>query len=124
METALNATFEVLSFGAIIVLVFAGKAVEGGKCRMLRGGQHDQHGGPRTVGVAFSSTEDAFAILPQDLEIAICTCTGPRGWTHLRNPPLGRWPLLPEKVLPEGVWKSLEQSSTHATAWSIIHINY
>ena len=35
----------------VLQSVFVSKAIEGGRCRMLRGGQHDQHGGPMTVGV-------------------------------------------------------------------------
>jgi hypothetical protein len=38
---------------------------------MLRGGQHGQHGGPMTADVALASTEDAFAVLPQDLTAAV-----------------------------------------------------
>jgi hypothetical protein len=60
---------------------------------MLRGGKHDQHGGRITVGVALSSAEDAFTILPQDLEATISTSAEPRGWIHLRDPPSGRWPI-------------------------------
>jgi hypothetical protein len=65
---------------------------------MLRGGQHGQHGGPITVGVALSSAEDAFAVLPQDLEFTNSTSAEPRGWIHLRDPPSGgrHWA---EKVL-------------------------
>ncbi len=45
---------------------------------MLRGGQHGQHGGAMTVGVAFSSAEDAFAVLPQDLEPTLSIRAEPR----------------------------------------------
>jgi hypothetical protein len=38
---------------------------------MLRGGQHGQHGSTIAVGLAVSSAEDALAVLPQDLEVAI-----------------------------------------------------
>jgi hypothetical protein len=61
---------------------------------MLRGGKHGQHGGTMTVGVAFSSTEDAFAVLPQDPEAANSISAQPRGWIHLPDPPSGRWPPL------------------------------
>ena len=47
------------------------KAIEGSTCGMLHGGQHDQHGSIIAVGVAVSSAEDALAVLPQDLEVAI-----------------------------------------------------
>jgi hypothetical protein len=49
---------------------------------MLRGGKHDQHGGRITVGVALSPAEDAFAVLPQDLETAIPANVDPRGSAH------------------------------------------
>jgi hypothetical protein len=54
---------------------------------MFRGGQHGQHGGPITVGVALTSAEDAFAVLPQNLEPTISISAEPRGWIHLRDPP-------------------------------------
>src|SRR5216683_3025531 len=82
-------------------------AIESGRCRMLRGGQHGQHGGPITVDVALASAEDAFAVLPQDLEAANSTSAGPRGWIHLRNPPSGRWPPLAEKA--QGGQRSLNR---------------
>jgi hypothetical protein len=44
---------------------------------MLRGGWHGQHGGPMTVDVALSSAEHTFAVLPQDLEVAISFSTEP-----------------------------------------------
>jgi hypothetical protein len=53
---------------------------------MFRCGQHGQHRGPITVDVALSSAEDAFAVLPQDLEAAIAISAEPRGWAHLRDP--------------------------------------
>ena len=34
----------------VLQSVFVSKTIEGGGCRMLRGGQHGQHGGPTTVG--------------------------------------------------------------------------
>jgi hypothetical protein len=40
---------------------------------MLRGWQHNQHGGPMTVVAALSSAEDAFAVRPQNLETTIFT---------------------------------------------------
>jgi len=51
-----------------------------------------------TVGMALSSAEDAFAVLPQDLEATDSTSAEPRGWIHLRDPPSGRWPPLAEKA--------------------------
>jgi hypothetical protein len=46
---------------------------------MLRSGHHGQHGGPITVGVPLSSAEDAFALLPQNLETSLSTGAEPRG---------------------------------------------
>src|ERR1700730_16532899 len=37
------------------------------------------------VGVTFSSTEDALAVLPQYLEAANSTSAGPGGWIHMRT---------------------------------------
>jgi hypothetical protein len=44
---------------------------------MLRGGEHDQYGSPIKVSVALFSAEDAFAVLPQDLEATIFTSPEP-----------------------------------------------
>jgi hypothetical protein len=63
----------------VLQAVFASKAIEGGRCRMLRGGQHDQDGGPMTADVALSPAEDAFAVLPQDLKATISTSAEPSG---------------------------------------------
>ena len=52
----------------VLQAVFARKAIEGGRRRMLCDGHHDQDGDPITVGVALSPAEDAFAVLPQHLE--------------------------------------------------------
>jgi hypothetical protein len=83
----------------VLQSVFASEAIEGGRCRMLRGGQHSEHSGLIAVGLVFPSTdvvvpstEDAFAVLPQDLEAAISTSPEPRRWVHLRYPPPDRWP--------------------------------
>jgi hypothetical protein len=38
---------------------------------MLSGGKHGQHGHTIGVDVALPSAEDALAVLPQDLEMAI-----------------------------------------------------
>ena len=49
--------------------IFVGEALEDGRGRALRGGQHHQHGAEAAVAVrAPTSAEDEFAILPQDLE--------------------------------------------------------
>ena len=58
---------------------------------MLRGGQHDQHGAAVAVGAQMpSSAEDAFAVLPQDLEAVISLSADPEGWIHDQalGPPL------------------------------------
>jgi len=71
----------------VLQVVFASKAIEGGRCRMFRGGQHGQHGGPITIDVA--SAEDAFVVLPQDLESIASIGAEPRQWIHLPDPPSG-----------------------------------
>jgi hypothetical protein len=43
---------------------------------MLPSGKHGQHGGAITVfGVASAFAEEVFAVLPQDLEVAIPICS-------------------------------------------------
>jgi hypothetical protein len=74
--------------------MFVNKAIEGGTCRMFRGRQHGQDGGPLTVGIALSPAEDAFVVLPQDLEATNSTSAERRGWIHLPDPPSGQWPPL------------------------------
>ena len=91
---------------------------------MLRGWQHNQHGGPMTVVASLSSTEDAFAVRPQDLETTISNGADPRGWTHLPDPQQGSRPPLgwAEKVLSQG-WpekvrrRSLALSRLHDDAY-------
>ena len=78
----------------VLQAVFASKASENGRRRMLRGWQHSQHGGPMTAVMSLSSAEDAFAVRPQDLETTIFTSADPRGWNHVPDPPIGRWPPL------------------------------
>jgi hypothetical protein len=47
---------------------------------VLRGGQHGQHGAAVAVGVqAPSPAEDAFAVLPQDLEAVLSASAEPKG---------------------------------------------
>ena len=51
--------------------IFVGEAIEASRRRALRGGQHGQHRAAAAVAVrAPSPAEHAFAILPQDLEVA------------------------------------------------------
>ena len=66
--------------------IFVGEAIEGSRQRALRGGQHGQHGAAAAVAVrAPSSAEDAFAVLPQHLEIAHPISVELKGWVHLPN---------------------------------------
>jgi hypothetical protein len=54
--------------------VFVSETIEGSRCWIFNGGEHGQHTGEITVGVTLRSTEDAFAVLPQDMKIAIRIC--------------------------------------------------
>src|SRR5579863_5649024 len=87
---------------------------------MIRGWQHNQHGGPMTVVASLSSAEDAFAVRPQDPETTVSTSADPRGGTHLPDPQLGWWPPLgwTEKVLSQG-WP--EKVRTRSLALSRLH---
>jgi hypothetical protein len=62
----------------VLQFVFTSKAIKGGRGRLLRRGQYSQHGGPLTVGLALSPAEDAFAVLPQDLEPTITISAKPK----------------------------------------------
>ena len=65
----------------VLQSIFVREAIEGGRCRMFPGRKHGQHGGAITVvGVASASAEDAFAVLPQDLEVAVPICTEQTRW--------------------------------------------
>jgi hypothetical protein len=68
---------------------------------MLRGRQHNQRGDRITVDVALSPTEDAFAILPQNLQVTISTSAGP-GWIHVEESAVRSWPLGLRRLFPEG----------------------
>jgi hypothetical protein len=51
---------------------------------MFPSGKHGQHGGAITVvGVASASAEDTFAVLPQDLEVAVPICAEQTRWIQL-----------------------------------------
>ena len=68
----------------VLQAVFVSQAIQGRRCRMLRGGQHGQHGVPVAVGArAPCPAEHAVAVLPQDLEVAISVCAEPRRCIHL-----------------------------------------
>jgi hypothetical protein len=57
-----------------------GEAIEAGGRRVLRDGKDGQHSGPIAVGAqARSSAEDAFAVLPQDMEAVIYLSAEPTG---------------------------------------------
>jgi len=73
---------------------FARQPFEGGRCRMLRGGQHSQHGAALAVGAQTPSpAEDAFAVLPQAWKPSSPPAPNQDGFI-MRNPPSGRWPPL------------------------------
>ena len=56
----------------ILQSVFVGKALEDVGRRLLRSGQHGQHGAAAAVGLsAPPPAEDALAVLPQDLETVL-----------------------------------------------------
>jgi hypothetical protein len=90
----------------VLQFVFARQAIEGGRCRMLRSWQHGEHGGAITIGVALASAEDAFAVLPQDLEAANSTNAQPRGWIHVRNSAV-------RSVAAKGDHRKLEHKAYH-----------
>jgi hypothetical protein len=51
---------------------------------MFPSGKHGQHGGAITVvGVANVSAENTFAVLPQDLQVAVPICAEPTRWIQL-----------------------------------------
>jgi hypothetical protein len=97
----------------VLQSVFTGKAIEGGRCRMLRGGQHNQRGDRITVDVALSPTEDAFAILPQNLQVTISTSAGP-GWIHVEESAVRSWPPRAAKAIPGG--RRNPKPTTHEAA--------
>src|SRR5882672_9468626 len=53
--------------------IFVSKTIQDGRRGMLCSRQHGQHGAV-SVGVATDPAEDAFAVLPQDLEVGIPIC--------------------------------------------------
>ena len=67
----------------VLQAVFVSQVIEGGRCRMLGGGQHGQHGDPLTVNVLHASAEDTVAVLPQDLEAAVSVSAEPRRLVQL-----------------------------------------
>ena len=70
--------------------IFVGKAIEAGRRRALRGGQHGQHGAAAAVVVrAPPAAEDAFAILPQDLTAVIRIGAFQRMQHHLSHSGVG-----------------------------------
>ena len=68
--------------------VFVGKAIESGRCWLLRGGEHDQHVLAARLGaLAPSSAEDESAILRQDLEVVIPISAKRSGRVHSQPRP-------------------------------------
>jgi hypothetical protein len=60
-----------------------GETIERGRCRMFNSGQYGQYTGEITVAAMLSSAEDAFAVLPQDLEGVISICAEQTGKIQL-----------------------------------------
>jgi hypothetical protein len=58
----------------VLQFVFVSETIEGNWCWIFKGGQHGQHTAEISVGVTLCSAEDAFAVLPQDMKIAIRIC--------------------------------------------------
>src|SRR6476646_1206908 len=54
----------------LLQFIFVSETIEGGRCGMLRSGQHGQHES-RVVAMTMSSAEDALTVLPDHLEAAI-----------------------------------------------------
>ncbi len=66
--------------------IFVGETIEGGWRRALRGKQHSQRCAAAAVAAyAPPAAEDAFAILPQDLEVALPISVELKGMGHLPN---------------------------------------
>ena len=71
--------------------IFVSEAIERGRRRALRGGQHRQHRAAAARAVrAPSAAEDAFAVLPQDLEISNPISFELKGWVQLPDLALRR----------------------------------
>jgi hypothetical protein len=50
---------------------------------MFNGGQHRQYTGEVTVTATLSSTEEAFTILPEDMEVVTPMCVEESKWIQL-----------------------------------------
>jgi hypothetical protein len=88
---------------------------------MFASGKHGQHGGAITVvGVASASAEDAFAVLPQDLEVAVPICTEQTRWIQrlasaIAPASLGEGPATFYR--PAGRTSLSRKSATYNAAW-------
>ena len=72
----------------VLQSIFVREASKGRRCRMLRGGKHSQHIGPVAIGILAPRTaENAVAVFPQDLEVAIPVCAEPRRCAQLPHSP-------------------------------------
>src|SRR5882757_4821994 len=67
----------------VLQSIFMSETIEGGRCRMFHRRQHGQYTGQISIGVTPSSVDDAFAVLPQDLEVAIPICAEKSGGIQL-----------------------------------------
>ena len=65
---------------------------------MLRDGKHGQHDVPAAIGILAPRTaEDAVAVLPQDLEVAISVCAELRRCAQLPHSAIGLAALGPRR---------------------------
>ena len=70
--------------------IFVSEMIDGSRCWMFNGRQHGQYTEEVTVGATLSSAEEAFPVLPQDLEIAILICAEQSGEIQLPHSTLKR----------------------------------
>lgn len=67
----------------LLQFIFMNQTIEGGRCWMFKRGQHRQYTGEMTVTATLSSAEDAFTILPQDMEVGTPICVEESKWIQL-----------------------------------------
>ena len=75
------------------------EAIEAGRRRMFGGGPHNQYVAA-ALAPAPPSTEDAFSVLPGDLEAAIPISVKSRGTVQLPDPSQSRWLIVRPKSTP------------------------
>ena len=74
----------------LLQFIFMNQTIEGGGCWMFNGGQHRQYTNEMTVTATLSSAEDAFTILPEDMEVVTPICVEESKWIQLPHSPLKR----------------------------------